>query len=205
MGGKPYGSRASEYIDLFGSINATSPLDRDFIGSWAAGVYGPILDVGCGPGHWTSWLTDNGCDVVGIDPVVEFVDHARRAFPRSSYRLGSAEDLDVSDAEVGGILAWYSLIHLAPNDIDAVFDEFARALRPGGTVLIGFFESSRVALFDHAVTTAYFWPIHDLSHRLRRAGFAVTATQSRHDPGARPHGAIVARKHEQPTHFTQQT
>jgi hypothetical protein len=46
------------------------------------------------------------------------------------------------------------------------------------------------------VTTAHRWPIAEMSGRLEQAGFAVLETHERTDPGARPHGAIRARRQE---------
>ncbi len=192
-----YAGRAADYIDALGRIECTAEQDRAMIGAWAGGVDGLVLDVGCGPGHWTAWLQDQGRDAEGIDPVAAFIDHARAAYPRVSFRVGRAEHLDVADDSVGGILAWYSLIHTPPADIPAVLGEFARVLAPGGSLAVGFFDGPDLTPFNHQVTTAYFWPIAALTQRIEDAGFTVTARHSRTDPGARPHAAIVARR--QPT------
>lgn len=189
-----YRHRAEEYIAKLGSIDATAEPDRALIRSWADEVRGRIIDVGCGPGQWTNDLRDAGADVEGVDPVPSFVDGARRRYPDVSFRLGRAEDLGVTDASVGGILAWYSLIHTEPEQIGVAFAEFARCLRPGGGLAVGFFEGELLAPFDHAVTTAYLWPVEALARVIEDAGFTVAATHTRTDPGSRPHGAIIARR-----------
>lgn len=71
---------------------------------------------------------------------------------------------------------------------------FARALTAVGSLALGLFDGPVVAAFDHAVTTAYFWPIDALAQRVEEAGFTVTVRHTRTDPGARPHGAIIARR-----------
>lgn len=192
---KAYGSRAAEYTRILGNIDATAPADRELISSWArAHPDGSILDVGCGPGHWTNWLHERGIDIEGVDPTPEFVDAALRRFPGVRFRVGRAEQLDVADSSLAGILAWYSLIHLSPDRMPEVLAEFARALAPGGGLLVGFFDGARLEPFDHAITTAHYWPIDHLSFLIEQAGFAVTAHHTRVDPGTRPHGAIVARR-----------
>lgn len=158
------------------------------------GANGCILDVGCGPGQWTNFLHATGAQVTGIDPVNAFIADAKARYPQVDYREGRAENLPVPEASLAGVLAWYSLIHINPDGLTGVLREFARALRPGGSVLLGFFESPHLVPFDHAVTTAYFWPIPELTLRLEEAGFTVTDTQTRTDEGARPHGAIIARR-----------
>ncbi|WP_066904536.1 class I SAM-dependent methyltransferase [Millisia brevis] len=187
-----YGRRAAEYLDHFGSITATAEADRMLVGSWAAGMPGRIIDVGCGPGQWTDWLRRGGADIEGVDPTPEFVDAARRRFPGTSFRAARAEDLGVPDGGVAGILAWYSLIHVEPARIGVPLAEFARCLRPGGGLAIGFFTGTRLEAFDHAVTTAWFWPVDRLAAAVEAAGFTVTETRTRTDPGARPHAALLA-------------
>jgi ubiquinone/menaquinone biosynthesis C-methylase UbiE len=189
-----YAVRAGEYIDLFGSIDAAATVDRERVLTWALGVDGRIIDVGCGPGQWTSFLAAHGVDVEGVDPVPEFVEHARREHPGVAFAIGEAERLDADDASVGGVLAWYSLIHARPDEIDAPLAEFARCVCAGGGLAIGFFEGPQLLPFDHAVTTAYFWPVALLSARVERAGFSVTDVHTRTDPGTRSQGLLLAQR-----------
>lgn len=187
-----YGARASEYVDAVGRIEHVASADLALVGRWARDLEGPVLDVGCGPGQWTAHLAGLGVDVGGVDPVPEFVEIAKAAHPGIRFRLGRAEDLGVEDGSLGGVLAWYSLIHTHPERIDEALAEFVRCVRPGGGLAIGFFTGPRREPFDHAVTTAYYWPVEMLVSEVERAGFAVTHTETRTDPGARPHGALLA-------------
>lgn len=192
--GAAYAERAAEYIDLFGSIEATDERDRELVARWAAGADGPVVDAGCGPGHWTDFLARQGLDAEGVDLAVPFLQHARSRFPDVRFRLAGLDDLGVPDGSLGGVLAWYSVIHTPPEEMDAVLAEFARAVAPGGGLLVGFCRGPRVEPFDHAVTTAWYWPVDELARRLDVAGFDVVETAARTDPGVRPHGAISARR-----------
>jgi predicted methyltransferase len=42
------------------------------------------------------------------------------------------------DDGLGGVLAWYSIIHLPPEQLPRVFAEFHRVLAPGGHLLVAF-------------------------------------------------------------------
>jgi SAM-dependent methyltransferase len=189
-----YTARADEYAALLGSMDAVHDEDRRLIEGWAASLDGPILDVGCGPGHWTGHLADAGADVEGLDPVPAFVDIARTLHPSARFRVASAGTLGVPAGSVAGILAWYSLIHLEPPRMAPALAELARALREGGSLVIGFVRGEVLEPFDHAVTTAYRWPVEAMRDRLAGAGFTVEAVQTRDDPDRRPHAAIVARR-----------
>ncbi len=193
-----YAGRAAEYIALLGSMSSVHPADEHLVTTWARGIDGPIIDAGCGPGHWTAHLAERGCDVHGIDQVPGFIEHARAAHPSAAFDLASMDALPDADGSHGGVLAWYSLIHHEPAVVHRPLQEFARVLRPGGGLLVGFFVGPRVKAFDHAVVTAYRWSPEALSEALRSAGFDVLETHTRTGPadGPRPHGAIVARRRD---------
>lgn len=189
-----YASRAEEYTALLGSMTNTHEADRQLVATWASDVRGPVIDAGCGPGHWTDFLTKLGVEAEGIDQVQEFVERAKARFPAVPFRAGSLADLGVPDGFAAAVLAWYSVIHLAPDELTSVLREFARCIEPGGSLLIGFFAGDAVAPFPHAVTTAYFWPVGKMSARLKTAGFTVREVHTRTDPGKRPHAAIIAHR-----------
>ena len=188
-----YSARADEYAALLGSMDAVHPDDRALVDAWAAGQSGALVDAGCGPGHWTAHLAQQGHRVSGIDAAPEFVEHARRTYGASvGFRVGSLDALPLADGSVDGVLAWYSVIHHEPSRIGGPLDEFRRVLTPGGGLLLGFFEGAAVEAFDHAVVTAYRWPVAFLAALLDEAGFDVVDVRTRTDPGHRPHGAISA-------------
>ena len=189
-----YTERAEEYISLLGSVADTHELDRELITRWAESTDGSLLDAGCGPGHWTDHLRQLGHDIEGVDLTPAFVVRATERFPGVPFRVASFGDLGVADAGVGGILAWYSLIHLEPERVPAALDEFARCIAPGGSLLLGFFDGPSIEPFPHKVVTAYFWPPTAMAERLEAAGFAVEEVHTRCDEGRRPHAAIVARR-----------
>ncbi|NJC24005.1 SAM-dependent methyltransferase [Arthrobacter pigmenti] len=189
-----YSQRADEYVAAVGHIEAVHPADLELVREWAAGLEGELIDAGCGPGHWTSFLQDHGASVEGVDLVPTFISQAKARYPGVPFRVGTLDDLKAPDASLGGILAWYSIIHMTPAEVAAALREFARCVWPGGGLLLGFFEGLQLESFPHAVVPAYYWPIEELSRRLSAAGFETVETHSRVGPGHRPHGAIAARR-----------
>jgi SAM-dependent methyltransferase len=146
-----YLMRAEEYIARFGSVEATHPADRQLIAEWAGPLVGPVIDAGCGPGQWTKFLADQGAHVEGIDLVPSFIEQAQIRYPGIPFRVASLTSLEVPDGYASGILAWYSLIHFAPDQVPSVLRELARSLAPGGRLLLGLFEGAEVERFPHAV------------------------------------------------------
>jgi SAM-dependent methyltransferase len=190
-----YSHRAAEYTEHLGSMTTVHPSDVHVVTSWAAQFDGPLLDAGCGPGHWTGYLAQQGREVRGVDQVPEFIEHARLAYPRVPFSVGNIDALPDASGSFAAVLAWYSLIHYEPSTIRNALDEFARVLRPGGGLLVGFFVGPEVEPFDHAIATAYRWSPEALADELREAGFDVIEAHTRTGPktGPRPHGAILAR------------
>lgn len=189
-----YGARAAEYVAVLGAVDQMQPDDRDQISTWGRRIEGPVLDVGCGPGQWTDYLHHEGVDVRGIDPVREFIAHAREQFPNVRYRTASLSRTETETASLAGMLCWYSLIHIPPEDMAESLTRIHRLLRPGGEILIGFFQNPRTEAFAHAVAPTYRWSVDHLTRELQGAGFNVCDIHRRTDPGVRPHASVRAAK-----------
>ena len=89
--------------------------------------------------------------------------------------------LPLPDDALGGAVCWYSVIHAAPGDLSAYLAEFARVSRPGGHLLVAFFEAvgEPVTRYEHTVTPAYRCPADDLSALAGRAGFTEIGRMAR--------------------------
>jgi SAM-dependent methyltransferase len=98
---------------------------------------GPVLDVGCGPGTVTAYLAGRGLDVSGVDLSPRMIEHARRLHPGLRFAVRSATDVGAADASLGGVLGWWSLFHLPRDVLGPVLASLARALVPGGQLMIG--------------------------------------------------------------------
>jgi SAM-dependent methyltransferase len=135
-----YDTVAGSYADLVRPSIDDLPFFRGLFGLFAelvrASGGGPVADVGCGPGHFTGFLRGCALDAYGVDLSPEMVRIARQDHPGVRFEVGSMTDFDA--AGLGGILAWYSLIHVPDADVVPVLSGFRDALRPGCPVMIGF-------------------------------------------------------------------
>jgi SAM-dependent methyltransferase len=66
------------------------------------------------------------------------VEQARRLTPGVEFREGDMMALEAPDGAWAGITAFYSIIHIPPDDIVQASLELRRVLRPGGILLLAF-------------------------------------------------------------------
>src|SRR3954453_19782338 len=122
-----------QYISLFDGGWTDDEDDTALVRRHLAGLRGPVLDLGCGPGHWSAYLHSLGADVTGVDLVPELIAHAQATHAGPTFRLGAMTELDAPEHSVAGIPAWYSTIHLPPPELDRVLAMFqtSRLVRRG--------------------------------------------------------------------------
>lgn len=104
----------------------------------AAGIGTQVGDVGCGTGRLEPFLAAQGLAPRGVDLSPGMVTVARRDQPRFSFEVADVRDLPFADESMAGLVCWYSLMYLAPDDRPRAFAELARVTKPGGYLVTGF-------------------------------------------------------------------
>ena len=134
-----YDRIAGAYDDAIGAELDGKPVDRGLLIAFAE-LCGPgvIADVGCGPGHVTRFLSGFAPSVLGIDLSEGMVRRARSHDPGGAYAQASMLALPFSERSWSGAAALYSIIHLPPDARPDAMGELARAIRPGGWLLVAF-------------------------------------------------------------------
>jgi ubiquinone/menaquinone biosynthesis C-methylase UbiE len=188
-----------------------APLDRALLAGFAETVRRDhpdalTVEVGSGHGGTAAHLARCGLNVRGIDLSPAMVAFARRTFPEIDFRVGAMHDLDVADASLAALVSWYSLIHVPEADRPGVVAEFARVLRPGGYVLLGFQIGADTRHVDEAFGHEVSLEFHRLDPDavlalLDEAGFAfvarlVRAPEPRHTAAPVPQGVVIGRKRD---------
>jgi SAM-dependent methyltransferase len=192
---------ALDYAELLRTELADKPVDRAMLGVFAELVHGPVADIGCGSGRITAHLAELGIDAFGIDLSPAMVAVARREHPALQFEVGSMESLVTPDAALGGIVAWYSIIHTPASRLPAVFAEFHRVLTAGGLLLLAFQVGDEPRHLSHAyghdiALDAYRLPPESIAGLLAAAGFTVEAQLIREPDAAEttPQAFLLARK-----------
>jgi SAM-dependent methyltransferase len=140
------GTPSDDIIDLYERNAAAWDEDRqhrrpDGEGQWIrrfvddAKPGARVLDLGCGSGEpIAADLVAAGHAVTGVDASPSLIALCRRRFPQQEWIVADMRRLDL-DRRFGGVLAWHSLFHLAPDDQELMFPIFARHLAPGAPLM----------------------------------------------------------------------
>ena len=196
-----YDTVAAAYAERFGDELVAEPLDRALLGAFAelvaaTGTAGDVADLDCGPGHVGAYLHGLGLPVVGVDLSPAMIDIAAATYPELRFQVGSMLDLDIPDASLAGVVAFYSIIHIPTEQLPRVFAEIHRVLSPGGRVLVAFQTGDGTPThrqdaewLGHRVSlTAWCLPLGDVVALLASASRSTrsstaTPTRPRRSPG----------------------
>ena len=135
-----YDRLAEEYARRIFDELQHKPLDRQLLDRFALQTSGrgQVCDMGCGPGHVARYLHQASCSVFGLDLSPRMVEQARKLNPGITFRVGNMMALDLPDASLAGIAAFYAIVNIPRPSLATVFLEMHRVLQPGGLLLLGF-------------------------------------------------------------------
>jgi ubiquinone/menaquinone biosynthesis C-methylase UbiE len=131
---RSYDQVAARYQQEFQGELSAKPWDRDLLNAFCASVTDPVVDVGCGPGQVGVYARDRGRHTIGLDLSREMAHRAAAQLDGAT--VADMRALPVADASVGGLLAFYALIHVRRSELGATLREFRRVLKPGGRILL---------------------------------------------------------------------
>ena len=175
-----YDRVADEYVLRIFDELRHKPLDRQLLDRFAASVrdVGPACDLGCGPGHVARYLYERGVEVCGVDLSPAMVERASRFTPGIEFRHGDMMAMDAPDGAWAGIAAFYSIIHVPPDDLAGAMSELLRVLRPGGLLLLAFHIGDDAIHLDEwwgqrVCIDFFFFRSDEMAGCLRATGFEI--------------------------------
>jgi SAM-dependent methyltransferase len=138
--GSSYDALAEEYARRIFDELKDKPFDRELLDRFAQRIkaHGLTCDMGCGPGHVGRYLCERGVNILGLDLSEGMLRVARRLNPGMQFVQGSMASLGLRSNALGGIAAFYSIIHLLGEQLALGLQEFRRVLRPGASAMIAF-------------------------------------------------------------------
>ncbi len=92
-----------------------------------------LLDLACGDGLDLLYYKGLGAEIYGLDASEELLAIAKRRLPDADIRAGFFEKLPYEDGYFDIVLSKYAI--QTSQDLDPVFSEIYRVLKPGGTLM----------------------------------------------------------------------
>jgi SAM-dependent methyltransferase len=177
-----YDAVASKYETRFLAELRDKPRDRELLGTFAESVSDPVVEIGCGPGQIGDFVRHRGRRVFGLDLSPHMAKLANGRL--DSALVADMRSLPLASHRLGGLLAFYSLIHVRRAELGPVLQEFHRVLRPGGRVLFSAHEGEgEVELdefLDEPVPVAVtFFDLDELVGASEATGLVVTLAERR--------------------------
>lgn len=111
---------------------------------------GKVLDVACGSGIYSNYLSELGHDVVGVDSEVEFVRKAKKNYQGLDMRVASAEKLPFGENSFETVVLFDILEHV--DDVKVLKE----ALRVGKRVIISVPRENQDVLRAYGLSHAHY-------------------------------------------------
>jgi ubiquinone/menaquinone biosynthesis C-methylase UbiE len=179
-----YASIADSYDETYGNDLDVLDLDRSVLDAVAASAdaRGAVLDVGCGPGHVSRYLTSQGARTVGVDFTPAMLSAARIKGYALSLIIADLLALPIPANAVQAIVAFYVLQHVPRAAIGDALRELRRVLRPQGLLAMAMHEGDGDLHLDQITATLY--RLDELADSLTAASFVIESVDHR---GPLPH------------------
>ncbi|MCA0295882.1 MAG: DUF480 domain-containing protein [Actinobacteria bacterium] len=133
-----YDAAAEAYAEVSLDELVDKPFDVWLLERVAAAAGGPVMDLGCGPGHIAAFLADTGVEVHGLDASPAMIEQARANYDDLDFQVGRFTQLlrPRTAAAWGAIVAWYSFVHLAASELAPTLRTVGETLRPDGRLAL---------------------------------------------------------------------
>ena len=156
-----------------------------------------VLDLGCGFGWFSRWAAEAGAEIVtGVDLSEKMLEraHAMTSDPAIAYRRVDLDTIELPAERYD--LVFSSLVVHYVADINRLFAQIARTLRPGGTVVFSvehpIFSAAAMQQVIELDDGSSIWPIHDyLIEGARRTSWMVDGVEKQHRTQATYLNALI--------------
>lgn len=196
---RSYDTVAADYAALaaneLGQKHADAQLLETF--SKALAGSGRCLDLGCGPGHLTNYLSEQGIETEGMDISRGMIRQARKRYPGLTFKKGDLWRLKYKDNEFAAVLAKDLLQHVPEQRLQDAFLHMRRLIEPNGALLLAFESGIGVDRLDswlgHKVNlTFYLHRMVNVVVHLQQAGYQQVGIYRRkpYPELERPHSRV---------------
>lgn len=141
-----------------------------------------ILDLCCGAGQTTKFLVQKSNYVTGLDVSPVALNRAKNNVPEATYVEGLAQNIPLPDSQFDLVHTSSALHEMTTPELEQIFQEVYRVLKPGGVFTLVDFHQTKNPLFIFPLViflwlfeTETAWQLlkTDLTEKLNESGFDV--------------------------------
>lgn len=145
-----------------------------------------ILDLCCGAGQTTQFLTQYSDHVTGLDISPLAIERAKSNVPQADYVVSAAESMPFADSSFDIVHTSAALHEMTPTQLEQIFREVFRVLKTGGIFTFIDLHQPTNPLFIPSLYT-FMWLFEtdtawqliktDLASQLTAVGFEIVRTE----------------------------
>ena len=141
-----------------------------------------VLDLCCGAGQTTRFLVQKSSNVTGLDISPLALSRAKNNVPQAKYVEGLAQNMPLADNQFDLVHTSSALHEMTPQELEQIFKEVYRVLKPGGIfALVDFHQPNNqlflppLIIFLWLFETETAWQLlkNNLRQKLTQQGFDV--------------------------------
>ncbi|MDJ0633076.1 MAG: class I SAM-dependent methyltransferase [Xenococcaceae cyanobacterium MO_188.B29] len=141
-----------------------------------------VLDLCCGAGQTTRFLVQKSSNVTGLDISPVALSRAKKNVPQAKYVEGLAQNMPLADNQFDLVHTSSALHEMTPQELEQIFKEVYRVLKPGGIfALVDFHQPNNqlflppLIIFLWLFETETAWQLlkNNLRQKLTQQGFDV--------------------------------
>ena len=159
-----------------------------------------ILDLACGTGDpIAAYFLARGHSVTGVDYAPTMIEIARKIYPDCKWCVADITELP-DFGQFDGILSWDGFFHLSMAQQRAALPEYAKRLKPGGSILltVGTEAGEVTGKIDDETVYHASLSAAEYTKILKQAGFAEVTYQAE-DPNCLGRSLLFAKGLRPPT------
>lgn len=178
-----YDTVADDYAAKWWNEFEGKHFDRIILNWFASAVPSDeqVLELGCGPGEVSGYLSRLSVNCVGTDASPKMIECAKRIFPAIKFEVHDFFNLTYEDHSFYAVIAYYAIVNYPAPAIATILSQVYRVLKPGGLFLFTFhlFEDEPVCLvqrfFDREINEIpfYFFRVDEVREIVQNIGFTI--------------------------------
>jgi SAM-dependent methyltransferase len=155
-----------------------------------------VLDLGCGTGEpIAKYVAQKGFRVVGVDESEKMLEIAKKEVPEAEFIRDDMVSVQLTGSFAAGIV-WDSLFHIERGYHSSIFNKLAKALEPGGRLLLSVGGSGADSFTSEMFGQTFSYSGHEpeVTRKLLEAERFEIERWEVDDPSSRGHIAVIVRR-----------